>query len=309
MHSGHETSGHIARPTPTRDIEQGKRDLEQFGYAIHRDALSPEQVVKLRERLEEQAELELEGGVGAYGLAGFNSELTIGSPAPAVVPAYQQVTFLPLKGEVFRDLLTLPLAHAYVEHVMEGTAYCLATMAGLIVRKGAAEMVTHIDQQPIPFMTGRPTGLNIMFCLSDFEEDMGATRFAPGSHKGPPPELRFDAAGHPLPGDREMVPAVAPAGSAILFESRVWHTQGAATSEKTRYSVGTNYVMHFLKPGENYPASMPDEIYLSLDDLQKRVLGFEAVHGYGGRLQPRTPADPRRNTNEDRPFVPELRRG
>jgi hypothetical protein len=295
-------------PSPTRDIEQGKRDLDRFGYAIHLDALTPGQTAKLRERLQEQAALELEHGLGAFGLAGFSSELTIGTPPPGVVPAYQQVPFLPVKGAVFRDLLNLPIAHAYVEHALQGVHYCLATMAGLIVRNGAAEMVTHIDQQPIPFATGRPTGLNIMFCLSDFEEDMGATRFAPGSHLGPPPELQFDGDGRALPIGREMVAAVAPAGSAILFESRVWHTQGASTSDKVRYSVGTNYVMHFLKPAENYPASLPDDVYLALDGLQKRMLGFEAVYGYGGRIAPRSPSDPRRNTNEHRPFVPELRR-
>jgi hypothetical protein len=50
-------------PPPVRDVEQGKRVLDEYGFCVHENFLSPELLKALKERLVEQAELECEQGV------------------------------------------------------------------------------------------------------------------------------------------------------------------------------------------------------------------------------------------------------
>ena len=50
-------------PALTSDVEQGKRDMDEYGLCVHRDFITPEQVKRLKDRLVEQAEQECEYGV------------------------------------------------------------------------------------------------------------------------------------------------------------------------------------------------------------------------------------------------------
>jgi hypothetical protein len=67
--------------------------------------------------------------------------------------------------------------------------------------------------------------------------------------------------------------------------------------------------MHFIRPQDDYAASLRDEIYEQLNEAERSMLGFEVVQEYCGRLFPRNPNDHRHNTNARYPYIPELRRG
>ncbi len=45
-------------PTWTRDAGTMKRDIDEHGYCLVKEALTPEQLAEARERLSEQAEAE-----------------------------------------------------------------------------------------------------------------------------------------------------------------------------------------------------------------------------------------------------------
>ena len=57
-----ELSKSLSMPASTDSIEQGKRNLDKFGITVHKNFISNEKVRMLKERLEEQAELEREHG-------------------------------------------------------------------------------------------------------------------------------------------------------------------------------------------------------------------------------------------------------
>ena len=48
-------------PTWTRDAGTMKRDIDEHGYCLVKEALTPEQLAEARERLSEQAEAEPQG--------------------------------------------------------------------------------------------------------------------------------------------------------------------------------------------------------------------------------------------------------
>ena len=293
-----------------RSTEEGKANLDQYGYTVHEDFLTPDELSALRDRLEEQAGLERAAGVAILSSSGHaGTDKYIGSPKPGQPIGFQEVKVLVNKGRVFLDVLHKPLLHEYAAHILQGEPYNAATHNGVFLNKGSSEQIMHVDQQAIPLTLDRPIQFVAMICLSDFEADMGATEVVPGSHRYPSPDLRADPEEQVQSIGSTLVPLTAKAGSVLIWESRTWHRQGAATSDRTRVSIGTSWAVHFIKPPDFFPAIVHDDVYETLTEADKEVLGFRVVREYGGAIAPRTPTDTRSNLNVRYPYVPELVKG
>jgi ectoine hydroxylase-related dioxygenase (phytanoyl-CoA dioxygenase family) len=307
------------KPVPsTKDLAEARRHLDEAGVVVIRDALPRAVVAALRERLEEQAALEREQGVAIFADPAFGPHPTkpqvyhmhgsrIGRPKKD--PPFQFVAYLPNKGRLFIELCMRPEFLEIAQHVLQDE-FQVSTMAGLVVRKGAPAQFIHIDQSVVPFRTPRPILCNFMLPLSAFEESMGATRFVPGAHLGDGPDFGRAATGALANlGEVTSVPAEMEPGDVCFFDSRVWHGQGASTSDKTRWSVVGNYAVHWWRPYDNYPAILQDAVYEAMSAQERELFGFKFVRLGSGLTAPRSAEDRRYNTNVQMPFVPELRRG
>jgi len=295
-------------PPPVRTVEEGKRVLDEYGFCVHENFLSPELLKALKERLVEQAELECEQGVALLSGQSRGGKTWYGGPENGVLPGWQGVSFLINKGRVFIDMAMDKRLHEYMRHAFQGCSFNLCASTGLVVRRGAEPMVVHVDQQFVPFRTPMPVFMNVMICLTEFEEVMGATRVIPKSHLWPTyPAQAFDpvrGAHNPEPIDTVAVEC--PAGAAIFFDGRTWHQSGTSTSDKTRLSISTMWSQSWVKPMDDNLACLHDEVYKTLSNDELDLLGFKAEPS--GRIEPRFPGD-RQNTNRKTPYVPELRRG
>lgn len=300
----------IHLPLPSTEENQILSDISRHGIAFQEDFLSPGQLAALRERVLEQAELEIEQGVAEISVTGNASDRDF-TGEDCDEARFQSVSFLPNKGQVFRDLMCDPRILAYCRHAFAEVPFYLASQSATIVRKGASGQVIHADQQAWPFVTPLPVMFNFAVALTDFTPDMGSTRFVPGTKDGPPPRIDLDLAtgvvGNVDP--VESVPCSLRAGSLAMWEGRVWHGQGASISSQDRVAVIMTFVMHMVRAQDNYAALLHDDVYAGLTDQEKRLLGFEVHFDYAGRIAPRHSVDPHRNTNYVFPYVPELRRG
>lgn len=74
-------------------------------------------------------------------------------------------------------------------------------------------------------------------------------------------------------------------------------------------SIGTSWAVHFIKPQDFFPAIIHDDVYETLTDADKDVLGFRVVREDCGAIGPRTPSDTRSNLNVRYPYIPELLKG
>jgi ectoine hydroxylase-related dioxygenase (phytanoyl-CoA dioxygenase family) len=114
---------------------------------------------------------------------------------------------------------------------------------------------------------GEPLSINSFFCLSDFSEQNGATRFLLGSHQQQdlsPPVGRF-----------QSVSVTAPAGSVIVFDSTIWHAGGNNSTDAVRVGVNVQWTYHWIKQQLDIPRLLGANRQRISSENQKR-LGFHS---------------------------------
>ena len=117
---------------------------------------------------------------------------------------------------------------------------------------------------------------NTMWMLDDYTEANGATLLVPGSHlSGRQPD-------HELDSNANGVPAIGPAGTAVAFEGRTWHTTGANITERPRIGLSTNFCAPQFRQQENFLLGTRPEVLRDASPELLDLIGFKAWQGYGG---------------------------
>ena len=98
----------------------------------------------------------------------------------------------------------------------------------------------------------------------------------PGSHRGNlAPDDPYDVT--------DTVAAEGPAGTCMVFESRLWHATGANTIPGSERPVIIVFFMRaFVRPQENFFLSLRPEVEASCTDRVKAFLGFRSSGSIGG---------------------------
>lgn len=297
-------------PAPTRDIGQLKRDLDAFGFCFIKDFLDPDQVAALKLRLAEQAQAEREAGVAQL-LDETGSR--IGGPGTDDPDDWnnQIVRNLLNKGDLFHPLVLDPHLNEVLAHGFRELGYYLLSYQGIVRKKGSAAQVIHSDQMWVPDQTSIPYVINTMVMLSDFTDANGGTRLVPRSHL----YGRYPPATPKTPGQTgvlgivnsepiETVAVECPAGTAMVFEGRVWHGAGACRADERRYAVTLYFGLDFMRQMDNIPASLHPDVYARMPEQLKDKIGFGAKSL--GRIEPQAPGGVT-NTNQAWPYTPLMR--
>ncbi len=297
-------------PQPTTDLDSLKSNIDEFGYCLVADAISPDQLARAKQRLLEQAQAELESGQafedggakqqwGAFTDEEGNVRRDAFSAKAGGVN--QRVWMLINKGRVWRDMLSQPTVRSVVGHVL-GKDYLLSSYGANIAKPGGIAMNLHTDQwwmpEPIhrrpnpvpagsltrelsnrvddhPAMIAPPVVVNVMWMLNDFTEAIGATRIVPRSHLyGRRPDAERDK-------DVVSIPAEGVAGSAMLFDGRIWHGTGANVSDGQRLGVLTTFVAPQFRTQVNFTMATAPEVVAEADEDLLALLGFKIWNAYG----------------------------
>jgi len=112
--------------------------------------------------------------------------------------------------------------------------------------------------------------VNVLWMLDDFTLDNGATRVVPGSHK-----LRSFAPDGQLHPDERLI--TGKRGTALVFNANLWHGGGQNCSGASRWGVALGYARWFIKPSFDFMRNTPGDVFATLTNTQKDLLGFRLV--------------------------------
>ena len=305
------------QPQLTKDRNQAHSDLDEYGYCLIEEALTPKEVETAHTRLVDQAAAEDQLGL-SFRDGGLEQKVIddFGKIRPDAFSAAnggvnQRLWMLANKGRCFRDMVVHPLVDDLIGYIL-GSAFILSTLSGNIVKPGGMRMGLHTDQwwMPQPIRPGQSTvkaseisraavtafvepdtslGIspavvaNTMWMLSDFSATNGSTEVVPGSHL---------SGAHPRGGNQSgynVVQPEAPAGTLMVFDGRLWHGTGANTGSDERLGVLATFCAPQFRQQENQTIGLDRALWPELSDKLRARLGFSPWNAYG-RVE--SPAEP-----------------
>jgi hypothetical protein len=172
------------------------------------------------------------------------------------------------KVAAIRDLVVHPRILALAEDVLKDG--CDGVQLNLTqatrVHPGERAQAPHRDEEMWPAQTGgRPWLVNVMWSVSEFTRDNGATRLWPGSHRTAL-DRSVDSG--------DAIAAVMPAGSACIFLGALTHGAGANVTGAARTGVIVSYCLGWLKTYENQFLAYPRDVARAFPSQLQKLIGY-----------------------------------
>jgi ectoine hydroxylase-related dioxygenase (phytanoyl-CoA dioxygenase family) len=169
-----------------------------------------------------------------------------------------------------RELVMHPLALGAARRFLgHATNIQLHLTQAIAIGPGETPQPIHRDQWAFdffPFPAGYEVQCNTIWALTDFTEENGATRIAPGSNLQPD---GFTVAAE------DTVPAAMARGSVLFYSGSVYHGGGANHSDATRIGLNITYNVAWLRQEENQYLSVPREVAETLPTELLRLMGYD----------------------------------
>jgi hypothetical protein len=244
------------------------RQLTEEGWCLLPDVLSPGEAAGVRERLVAAVEASEARGVPTtyIGL----------DPNSRNVRVFNLLDLDP----VFRELIQHPLALALVRFLL-GEHFLISNFTANIALPGSGSMALHSDQGIVttpPWVAAE--AINVIWVLDDMDENNGATRYVPGSHRWETPA--------DVPSDPRAlsVPFEAPVGSILGMDGRLWHTSGENRSpHRERALMFGFYCADHIRGQSNWNVQLSHDVQAGLSPQMRDWLGLDQGNvRYGSTL-------------------------
>lgn len=116
-------------------------------------------------------------------------------------------------------------------------------------------------------LNGYVMSVNVMFAIDAFTAENGGTLVVPGTHqKATPPDPAYLKAA--------AVPVECPAGSALVFDSTLWHAAGANVSGADRLAINHQFTRSYLKQQIDYVRAVGEDAVAKLPPRSQQLLGW-----------------------------------
>ena len=230
--------------------------LERDGMAIIRDIASPEIIDRLLADIE-PALAEQEPGSGEF--FGYRAKRVGGIVG---------------RSRVFADLIVDPLLLGLADAILlpNCETYQIQLSGVLQVWKGGKPQPLHRDTVGYdPYLTLRPGTpeivLSMIWAVSDFTAENGATRLVRGSHLWEPERKATDA---------DIVQAAMPKGSVAVWLGAVLHGMAVNYTDAPRTGMVSGYSVGWLRQEENQYVICPPDAAAALPEKVQQLIGYKA---------------------------------
>jgi ectoine hydroxylase-related dioxygenase (phytanoyl-CoA dioxygenase family) len=240
--------------TATSEIDRYVEEISVSGFAVVSDVVAESDLPEVHRRVDSVYEKQVSEIGGGQNLRAINDE-TIAR----CLLAYD---------DYFLKLATAPKVMALLERLL-GDYFTLLQQNAIINLPDMVSYQTswHRDLIYQHFIPSRPIAVSALICLDDFSKETGGTHVLPGTHKLEKFPSQVYVEGH-------EVAVNAKAGSAIVFDSMLFHRGGVNTSKHPRRGLNHLYSLPFIKQQIDLPRIL-DGKYAD-DHFLRKFLGYES---------------------------------
>lgn len=236
----------------TATAEQVNQSLRAHGYVIVDELASPELMDRIAAEMAPYIE---QTHYGKDTFIGHQTKRT--GSLIARSPASRELVMHPV---------VLGTAERFLEHA---SAFQLHLTQIISVFPGSPAQMLHQDELAwdfFPFPDDYQVQCNLLWALSDYTEENGATRIVPDS--------QFVGRKQKY-SEEQSIPAVMKRGSALFYTGKIYHGAGANRSDGIRQAINITYAVGWVRQEENQYLSCPREIAQTLSDDLLKVMGYQ----------------------------------
>jgi len=243
--------GQSSLPSLTDDVSQAKADLREYGLALLAGQVPSAQLEAAREATYASADDDRRQNREA-------------DPFPLDYGRGNTRVWNVLdRHPVFREFVQLPVILELLRETI-GWPALLGNISANIAEPGSDGGSLHADQLFVPRpWPAEAQGFNCSLVLDEFTADNGATEVISRSHRQTK-----------VPDADDAVPIIAPAGTLVALDSRVWHRTGCNRSQRPRAAVFAWYTRPIYRTQENWFLSLDDAVVESASDVLLTLLGY-----------------------------------
>lgn len=243
--------------TPTRlpntaTPEQIEQSLREHGYVIVEELASNELMDQIAE---EMAPFIQHTDYGKDNFIGLQTKRT--GALIARSPAARELVMHPT---------ALGSAERFLSHA---SAFQLHLTQIISVYPGSPAQMLHQDELAwdfFPFPDDYQVQCNLLWAMTDYTEENGATRLVPGSQYAGRKQKYSEA---------QSIPAVMKRGSALFYTGKIYHGAGANRSDGLRQAINITYAVGWVRQEENQYLSTPRDVAQMLPDALLKVMGYQ----------------------------------
>lgn len=228
------------------------RCLREHGYAIIDNLVPRSAMDRIAEELEPYTAVT---PFGPDGILGRRTKRTGGLIARSIGAR-----------ELILNPTILETTQRFLSHATTFQIHCTQIVS---IHPGARAQTLHQDEiawDMFPFPKDYHVQCNTLWAMTDYTEEMGATRIVPGSHQAGR-SVEFEIAA--------SFPAEMEKGSVLVYDGKVYHGGGANRSDKIRSAINLTYALGWLRQEENQFLSCPQEIARTLPEELLRLMGYQ----------------------------------
>ena len=251
------------------DVEAHVGRIRTDGHSIIEGLLDTNQIAEVRAGLAKH----LEQHRGRNPFEGYRTE---------------RVYTLVARGRVFEAVAEDPRLLAILDRFLR-PGYLLTASQAINIHPGEAAQSMHYDDSFYPIPRPRPAiSLTVVVAIDGFTAENGATMIIPGSQDLSDAEIATSrsvtAMGLPSDLAKTAVPAVMPAGAAIVFLGTMVHGGGANRSDAPRLAITNQYCEPWARTQENFFLGIPREQARGFSPRLLQLLGYDVMPPFMGQV-------------------------